>query len=645
MTTLALPAMRRVTIPGSRRVWALGLVVATILLYLGFHDTATLPHDEDAPVFRTLNGVRDWVDANRTSALFSVVVRPVSEGISQLVGFLRFVLTSLTWPAFLAIGATIGIAVGGWRIGILALLGFASLGILGLWTQSLDTLALTISAVLVSLALGIPIGILAGRNDRLQRVLAPVLDVMQIMPTFAYLAPFALLFGIGAPTATIVTLIYAMPATIRITSLAIRGVSGSAMEAAASIGATRWQMMRKVILPLARRTIGLAINQTIMLALSMVVIAALIDAPGLGATVVRGLTSLDVGATFNAGVAIVIVAIVLDRVTAHLGERLDRRGASIGTGLLGRPLLLVATTVSVLALVFGPAIAKAGAFPTAVSFSFRVPVNTITHWIELNAFGITQAIKDGFSNLLINPLQGILTSAPWWLVVGVIFAVALLVSRLRAAVATAICLGLIAGLQLWEHAMETLASVLVATAITLFIGIALGIQSARHDRFGAFLRPTLDAAQTMPAFVYLIPALALFGAGHFTGIVAAVIFAAPPVIRLVDAGIRGVPMAAVEAATSAGASAWQLLRKVQLPMARQSLLLAANQGIVQVLAMVVVGGLVGAGALGFDVVTGFSQGVDFGKGLAAGLATVLLGIMLDRITQGAGAHQTARMPA
>jgi glycine betaine/proline transport system permease protein len=151
----------------------------------------------------------------------------------------------------------------------------------------------------------------------------------------------------------------------------------------------------------------------------------------------------------------------------------------------------------------------------------------------------------------------------------------------------------------------------------------------------------LDAAQTMPSFVYLLPAVALFGASRFTAIVAAVIFAIPPVVRLVERGVRDVSPTVVEAAMSAGSTPRQLLWKVQLPMARGGLLLAANQGIVMVLAMVVVGGLVGAGALGYDVVAGFSQREDFGKGLAAGFAIVLLGILLDRLTHG---FQNAKGP-
>ena len=232
-----------------------------------------------------------------------------------------------------------------------------------------------------------------------------------------------------------------------------------------------------------------------------------------------------------------------------------------------------------------------------------------------------------------------LTSSPWWLVVAIAVVAAWAISGSRAALISATCLGLIVLLNLWNHSMVTLANVLVATVLTLVIGIALGITTARNARVRRVLQPLLDAAQTLPAFVYLIPALALFAPSRFTAIVAAVIFAVPPVIRLVEVGILSVPTDAVEAATSSGATDRQLLFKVQLPMSRRTLLLATNQGIVMVLSMVVIGALVGAGALGYDVITGFSRGEQFGKGLAAGVAIVLLGIMLDRITQGAGGRR------
>jgi len=200
----------------------------------------------------------------------------------------------------------------------------------------------------------------------------------------------------------------------------------------------------------------------------------------------------------------------------------------------------------------------------------------------------------------------------------------------------------IVGLQMWQPSMETLAQVLLAVVITMLVGVVMGTWAARSSRVSAILRPINDAAQTMPSFVYLVPALALFQPTRFTAVIAAFIYAIPAVIRLTEDGVRGVSPTAIEAATSAGSTPAQVISKVQLPMSRRSLLAAMNQGTVLVLAMVVIGGLVGGGGLGYQVVAGLSQRSNFGSGMAAGLAIVLLGIMLDRTTQGAGARREVR---
>ena len=292
-----------------------------------------------------------------------------------------------------------------------------------------------------------------------------------------------------------------------------------------------------------------------------------------------------------------------------------------------------------MATVLAGAAMAAASFPDDPRFSFRVPLNAAVKWISLNLYPVTEAIKNAVTSVLINPIETFLTSSPWWLIVALVVGVALLISGRRQALLAAICLVAILAIEMWEHSMATLAQVLVAISLTLGVGLVLGIASARSNRFSRVLRPILDGAQTMPAFVYLLPAVALFEATRFTAIVAALIYAVPPVIRLVEVGLRTVPLAPREAAISAGATRGQLLVKVELPLARPALLVAANQGIIMVLAMVVVGGLVGGGALGYDVVAGFARRDFFGEGLAAALAIVLLGISLDRITQGAGAER------
>src|SRR3954470_1981238 len=644
MTAISIQAPPRIDPRAARPVALAILAILAVVLYLVFQGTNVLPYDSDASLFRSLNGIRDWVDANRSSnLLLAVVVGAIRVTVGTLSSVVLDTFRYVGWLGIIGVAAVLGYLAGRWRLALGMVVGFAFLGVLGLWDAAIDTLALTIAAVILALAIGIPFGILAAKSARFRAVITPVLDVMQILPTFAYLVPLTLLFGIGLAPAGVATLIYAMPAAVRITALGIRRVPDATVEAAGSLGATRWQILRKVELPLARRVIGLAINQTIMLALGMVVITVLVDAPGLGEPIIRALERNNVGAAFDAGLAIVILAILLDRLTEQASERMDPRGATASnvdpaTASRRRRRLMLASAGIAAAFVFA-SLQISATFPDTLRVSFREPVNAATTWIKTNLYVVTDAMRNGFTDGFLNPVQNVLTSTPWWLVVSVVFALALLVSGRRAAITATLCLLGVAALQLWEHGMETLTSVLVATAATLVLGLVFGILSARSDGFARALRPFLDFAQTMPSFVYLLPAVALFGPTRFTGIVAAVIYAVAPVIRLVGAGIRSVPSTIVEAATASGATEGQLLRKVRLPVSAPALLLAANQGIVMVLAMVVLSALVGAGALGYDVIAGLAQHEDFGKGLAAGVCIVLLGIMLDRITQGAGTRR------
>jgi len=653
VTARALPLLGRRTGAALPRgtAWIL-LVVVAVAFYTVFRGQWTIPHG-DSTTFQALNGFRDWIDElKRDVPAVSLVLGFIRGGTDWLFEAILGAITWLGWAGVISLSTLVAYAAGGWRTGLLTLGGLAVLGLLALWEPSMETLALTLAAVLVSLAIGVPLGILTAKSDRFRALMTPILDVMQIMPQFAYLIPFVLLFGIGAPAAVIVTMVYAMPAAIRITALGIRGVPMPSLEAARSLGSTAAQVLTKVELPLARRTIGLAVNQTIMLALSMVIITVVIDGPGLGVPIIRAVQILNVGAIFNAGLAIVVLAIVLDRVTEQASRRMDAREQALaaqpgGQRRLDRRNVLVGLGVVTLAAIALRAVRPelTESFPDEWAvLSFREPVNNIVKWINTNLFFLTGGFKDAFSSFVLGPIESVLRTSPFWLVIGAAGVIAWLVSGARAAVLASLAFLAIAGLRLWDHSMITLAQVLVATAITLGLGGLLGILAASSNGFSRGIRPFLDAAQTMPAFVYLLPALALFGAGRFTAIVAAVIFAIPPVVRLVEAGIRLVPAVVMEAGAAAGATRLQMLRKIQLPVARPALLLATNQGIIMVLGVVVLGGLVGGGALGFDVVTGFAQRRDFGLGLAAGICIVLLGVALDRISQGAGRRRVIESP-
>ncbi|MBT8361082.1 MAG: proline/glycine betaine ABC transporter permease, partial [Deltaproteobacteria bacterium] len=209
----------------------------------------------------------------------------------------------------------------GIRLGLFTIVTLVFIGLLGLWEDTMVTLAMVLCSVVFCTIVGIPVGICAGRSDRFDVALRPLLDAMQTTPAFVYLVPIVMLFSIGNVAGVLATIVFALPPIIRLTNLGIRQVHPELVEAALAFGATGWQVLLKVQIPLALPTIMAGLNQTIMMALSMVVIAALIGAGGLGAPVVLGLNTLDIGLATIGGLAIVLVAIVLDRITQSLGTQ------------------------------------------------------------------------------------------------------------------------------------------------------------------------------------------------------------------------------------------------------------------------------------------------------------------------------------
>ncbi|MFZ0850600.1 MAG: ABC transporter permease subunit, partial [Hyphomicrobiaceae bacterium] len=248
-------------------------------------------------------------------------------------------------------------------------------------------------------------------------------------------------------------------------------------------------------------------------------------------------------------------------------------------------------------------------------------------------FGITDPVGNFILERMLQPVQNLLMDTPWFVVLGCLTAIAYVVSGMRPAVTAFLMLALIGLMGVWEPAMDTASQVLVATAIAVVIGIAIGIWAAESPRVEKLLRPILDTLQTLPQLVYIIPFIYLMPVSLVPGVVASVLYAVPVVIRLVTAGIRSVPPAPVEAAQAFGASRRQVLAKVKVPLARDSIMLGVNQGIIMVLSVVVIGGLVGSGALGDAVARGLQRN-EFGQGVVASLAILALGIALDRVTQG-----------
>jgi glycine betaine/proline transport system permease protein len=670
----------------------LGILAVWLVLYEVFKGKATkaLAFQDRTSLHDKINDARDWVQLDgQDNWFFGGVLGSIGDFLNWAVEHLQELISvpafprlvpEIGWLGVLAVVAWVTYVFAGLRSTILVAASMLLFGMFGLWEDSQDTLIITLLSVTFCMAIGIPVGIWMARSKAVSAVVTPILDVMQTFPPFCYLAPVTLFFGIGPSAAMVLTFIYALPPLVRITEHAIKTVSPTTVEAARSMGLTRSQMLRQVQLPMARRTIVVGINQSMMAALSMATIAALVNGPGLGKDVTRALQNLNVGLASVAGLAIVLMAIMLDRTTTAASERSAGRGeiASVsGPGVMvmgvvlerlprwateapakgqrlprltrsGRWLLLGALLVPVAVSVYLSRYRQSFAeFPDVsgtpglkyISGSQLTQwINDFTDWFVRNFDTVTFWIKDHVTAWLIDPLQNLTGDSPWWLMALVLLAIAYVLGGWRPAAVTVVCEVIIYATGLWNDTMITLAMTLIATVLVMLNAAVLGVAMGRNRRADLVIRPFLDAFQVLPPFVYLVPALALFQASRFTAIFAAILYAVPIATKLVADGIRGVSPTTVEAARAHGSTRWQMISKVQLPMARESLVLATNQGLLYVLSMVVIGGMVGGASLGYIVVSGFSQDQLFGKGLAAGVAIAALGVMLDRIARYAAAR-------
>ena len=600
-----------------------------------------------------------WVTNHDTSNFFlHTIVGGFGNVLNSATNDVYNLIHWMTWLGVLLVVTVFAWLAGTWRTALFTILMVSSFGVLQIpnggpngisqmWPSAMTTLALMAVSIILSTIVGIPLGIASAVWPTFNKILRPILDLMQILPAFAYLVPIVVLFSIGNPAGIIATFIYAVPPLVRFTEIGIRSVKTDVIEAAEAFGSSRGQILLKVQLPLAAQAIMLGLNQVIMMALSIVVIASLIGAGGLGDPVLNALQTQQIGEGFVAGILIVFMAMWLDRASGAFGQRAarDRSVSRRSLGRRGLAGIWAATFVVILVARYGFAL---GDWPSSWGFSAVDTSTRALNWVTNEFTGVGGPISSFLTLHVLNPLQRYLGDVPWWLVAAVVGTVGWARGGWRRGVLLAGCVVLLGFMQApvgytfqgttsynfgaWSDAMQTLSLVLVALALDLVIGIPLGIAAYRSRAVDRALRPVLDFLQTLPAFVYLIPVVTLFGVGNVAGVCASLIYALPAAVRATTLGLRAVQRDVIEAGQAFGSTRWQLLFKVELPIARPYLMLAVNQTILLVMAEVVVAGLVGAGGLGLDVVTGFSRS-EVGLGAAAGLAMVLMGIVLDRLSQ------------
>ncbi len=616
------------------------------------------PKAQTVPVARWISAFTKWLLNEASFGLFTfaeltrfiaaVIDFPYRIVLSLLAtGFLKGqgsgavqILPPLAWIAVIAVFALIGAWAGGRRLALLVAACFTFIAIFGQWQSAMVTLASILVAVPLGVAGGLMLGILAWRSPLFERLIRPVLDLMQTIPVFAYLVPILFLFGFGPTAAVVATLIYAMPPMTRVTQLALARVPGELADLGHMVGCTPRQMLWRVMVPSARDALMVGVNQVIMLSLNMVIIASMIGAGGLGFDVLAALRRLDFGAGLEAGFAIVALAVALDRLSHAAAAR--QAGSVQGGPVARHPYLAGALLTVLIAAILGLVAPAVQTYPAAWELSTGTFWSRVVEWINVNFFDFLEAIKNAVLLNLLIPFKRFLLGLPWVGVAGLLAFAGWRLGGWRLAVLTGSLTVLIAVAGLWEKAMITVYLCGISTAIAMLIGLPVGILAAERDRLWTVVRAVIDTLQTLPSFVYLMPAVMLFRVGDFTAMIAVVAFAVAPAIRYTVLGLKGVDPRLIEAGRAMGCTEGQILRRIRLRLALPEILLGLNQTIMFALSMLVITALVGTRDLGQEVYIALTK-ADPGRGLVAGLAVAFIAIIADRLIQAGARAARARL--
>ena len=590
----------------------------------------------------------------------------------------------MPWPAMLVLIAVLGFWARGWQLALFTAAALGYIVLAGYWQQGMNTLSMVVLAVPLAVSFGFLLGIAAHSSRYVRSVTMVMLDLLQTVPAFAFLIPLLLLFGFGPIVGLIACLVYAIAPMVHCTMLGLARVPLPLLEAGSMAGCTRWQRFWNVALPTAKREILTGINQTTMASFSMVIMAAIIGGfNDVGWEVLNAMRKAEFGQSLLSGLVIAVLAMVVDRITFGLAQPRREKGAVRSrdrlrtTVVLAVPLLIggyLQASPSNMAWidkvqgVIDPTVLNSfviglvhdfsvplDSFKTFVLYHFMLPlriglVGAVTPFTwgfawtaQINAIycGTALALSAWLwlrgrwqtgtgvviaSTLLLFGFNGF----PWPAFVVVVTALAWSVGGLRLASLALLGTSFIVGTGLYIALGQSLYLCLLAVLICTLVGGLLGVAAAKSDRVSALLKPVCDALQTMPQFIFLIPALMFFQVGELTGLIAIALYAIVPPIRYVEHGIRGVPADLVETSRQIGCTAWQRLIHVELPVAKPVVVLGVNQTIMAALSMLPVAALVGTKDLGQQVYIALSK-ADAGQGLVAGLSIALVAMISDRI--------------
>ena len=688
--TLRLPSAELAAAPSllstvDRKLWAAIclVVLGTVALATEVPWLVTPPPELTVPADVVINVAMDWFIAN-FKWLFRTFTRILSVPLTGLTAVLQW----LPWPATIFLVAVLAHFFGGWRLAVFCAAALFYMAMVGYWEESMNTVALAGISVPLSLLLGLSAGILGFRSSAARRVIEPVLDLMQTIPTFAYLIPIILLFGFGPVVGLVAGMIYAAPPMVRNVMLGLSRVPADIVDSARMSGTTERQLLWWVQAPSALPTIMMGVNQTIMAALTMIIIASLIGGSNdIGFEVLGTLRKAQFGQSLLLGTVIVLIAMVMDRISRAAAARQSRPHRVTGSFWQRHRHAGFAAGATLVLVLLGQFIPLLREYPKDLVFFPAEPLNDAVIWFTINFFPITEAIKTWFLFLFMLPLRigfenaatpyfwgftmtteataiysglifllaaaagyfwrwwaavavlmvGVLyyhgtTGVPWPAFMLVVIAIAYRIGGWRLGLfALGTLLFIVLG-GAWHRAMLSLYLCGFAIIISFAIGGLLGVWAAHNGRVSAFLRPISDTLQTLPSFVYLVPFVMVYLLGEFTALLAIIAYSVVPSIRYTELGIRNVPHHIVEAATAFGCTRRQLLFEVKLPLALPEIMLGLNQTVMFGLAMLVITALVGTSGLGAMVYRSLTVG-NFGMGVVAGGSIALIAMTIDRTCQ------------
>ena len=551
----------------------------------------------------------------------------------------------MTWPALPWTAGTagaflLGYKLDGIRLGLLGGIGALYVSVFGNWVPSIQTLSFVLITTPICFILGLSLGIWGYLNKRVETALQPILNIMQTMPQFAYLVPIIALFGLGDHAGSIATIIIATPPMIRNTILGLKRISPEVVEAGLMSGCTKFQLLFKVLIPTARRDILNGVNTVIMQCLAMVVIASFVGANGLGLNLKVALNSLKIGKAAEAGLCIVIIAVILDRYTKAWANKPIDYFEDLNFFQKYKYLIFFGISLVVSSII---AFLANGYFEK-INYLYIIPVEkglTIAHYIDGAVDWVWETFfysLNSFNKFLLTQVLGPMKKAYLGMPVSATFALAMGVAYIIGGIRTSLLVGgmllFIALSEYWDRALITMYMATFAVLMASLNGIIVGSIFSQTERGARFILSVCDFFETFPSFVYLIPVIFLFNITDTSVLIAAIIYATVPATRYTVWGLKSVPLSLQEAGTMSGVSRLQRWTGIEIPIAFPTIMLGVNQTVVFSLQMVILGALIGTEDLGQIIFGALSRTKDgAGVALTLGVFVSLIAISVDVIVR------------